>query len=259
MAINANGDFSIKASWFPCRTNHFDKLPIEIIARIFAKTLENYYGEEKREEYIKNLKALDETDRKFHELCNLNWTGVRSESTEPLPSLRLLRNFQEINLYISQINDSYWKTKAQIELVKALLSKNEIEAAKTIISEISNSYWKAKAQIELVKALPLENEIEAAKAIIGEINNSYGKGEAQIKLVKALLSKKEIEAAKTIMGEISFKRKGAAQVELVKALALENEIKAAKAIMGEISSEMWKGEAQVELVKALLINACSQV
>ncbi|NGX49496.1 MAG: hypothetical protein K940chlam5_01094, partial [Candidatus Anoxychlamydiales bacterium] len=90
MSIYVNLVFAKINSWFPCRTNHFDKLSNEIIAQIFAKTLENDY-EGKREDYIKNLRALDETDRRFHELCNLNWTGVRSKSTQPLPSLRLLR------------------------------------------------------------------------------------------------------------------------------------------------------------------------
>ncbi len=208
--------------WFPCRPNRFDKLPNEMIALIFAKTLENDYYEGKREEYIKNLKALDETDRRFHELCNLNWTGVRSKATEPLPSLRLLRNFQEINLYISQISNHMWKAKAQIELVKALLSKNEIEAAKTIIGEISYPYREADAQTELVKALLSKNEIEAAKIIIGEISDSDIKAEAQIKLVKTLALKNEIEAAKTIIGEIIGPyTKARAQIELVKALFIK--------------------------------------
>ncbi len=149
-----------------------------------------------------------------------------------------LLNTMPTIIFCKSVSES--KAKAQLELVKILLSKGMIEEAKVIIVQMTSVLQtKEQAQQELVNVLLSKGMIEEAKDIIAQMTSELQvKERAQHGLVKVLLSKGMIEEAKDIIAQITDRLfKNLAIYELVKVLFSKGMSEEANDIIAQLDND----------------------
>ncbi|NGX44473.1 MAG: hypothetical protein K1060chlam3_00640 [Candidatus Anoxychlamydiales bacterium] len=94
MTIYVDLDFSWLDRWWPSKPNHFNHLPDEMIAEIFAQALDGDFDENKKR-YIITLSALSLTETRFNRILNKDWKKVLLVSTKPLRTLSETKRLKE--------------------------------------------------------------------------------------------------------------------------------------------------------------------
>jgi hypothetical protein len=160
-------------------------------------------------------------------------------------------NFATALTTAQQINHSSNRAQALIEIAKAQVQAENFAAALTTAQQIDDSYNRAKALIEIAKAQVQAENFAAALTTAQQIDDSYNRAKALIEIAKAQPTAENFAAALTTAQQIddSYLR-ALALTEIAKAQAQAENFAAALTTAQQIDDSYLRAEALTEIAKA---------